>query len=111
MPETQFMMLMVYEDADAHLANGGLIMDETSIGDNAEAGHNMEPDFDSVQLQAVSFDPVSLTSTVGSSGLTLNWANYSTPLSATNLAGPWVLELGAASPSVVNPGCRHLPRR
>ena len=45
--------------------------------------------------------PVTLTTTVSGSALTLNWANYGTLLSATNLAGPWVPVTGAVSPFTI----------
>jgi hypothetical protein len=89
---------------NVHVTNGGLLINETAIGLQSDGvTPNTEPDFNGAQLQAVSLDPVNLASTVSGSGLTLNWANYGTLLSATNLAGPWGPELGAISPYVVSP--------
>jgi hypothetical protein len=89
---------------NVHVTNGGLLINETAIGLQSDGvTPNTEPDFNGAQLQAVSLDPVSLASTVSGSGLTLNWANYGTLLSATNLAGPWGPEPGAISPYVVSP--------
>jgi len=89
---------------NVHVTNGGLLINETPIGLQSDGvTPNAEPDFNGAQLQAVSLDPVSLASTVSGSGLTLEWANYGTLLSATNLAGPWEPEAGAISPYVVSP--------
>ncbi len=88
--------------ANVRVTNGGLLVSETPIGLQSDGvTPNGEPDFNGVQIQAVSLDPVSITSTVSGSALTLTWANYGSLQSATNLAGPWVPVAGAASPFVV----------
>jgi hypothetical protein len=85
------------------VSNGGLSVGETPIGLQSDGvTPNTEPDFNGAQLQAVSLDPVNITSTVSGSALTLNWANYGTLMSATNLAGPWAPVTGAVSPFVVS---------
>lgn len=60
-----------------------------------------ETDFNGAQLQAVSLDPVRLSTAASGSSLTLSWANYGTLLNATNLAGPWMPVAGAISPFTV----------
>ena len=84
------------------VTNGGLLVTETPIGLQSDgATPNAEPDFNGAQIQAVSLDPVTVTTAVSGHALTLNWANYGTLLSATNLAGPWVPVTGAVSPYAV----------
>jgi hypothetical protein len=87
---------------NVRVSNGGLMVNETPIGLLSNGNPNTEPDFNGAQIQAVSLDPVSITSTVSGSALTLNWANYGTLMSATNVAGPWVPVPGAVSPFVVS---------
>lgn len=85
------------------VTNGGLLINETPIGLQSDGvTPNTEPDFNGAQIQAVSLNPVRITSTVSGSALTLNWANYGTLMSATNLAGPWVPVTGATSPFVTS---------
>jgi len=85
-----------------HVTDGGLLITETPIGTQNDSSPNMEPDFNGVQIQAVSLDPVTITPFYSGGSLTLNWANYGTLLSATNLAGPWAPVTGAASPFQVS---------
>jgi hypothetical protein len=88
---------------NVHVTDGGLLINETGIGLQSDGvTPNTEPDFNGAQLQAVSLDPVRITSTVSGGALTLNWANYGTLLSATNLAGPWVPVAGGMSPFVIS---------
>lgn len=88
--------------ANVRVANGGLLVSEAPIGLQSDGvTPNGEPDFNGVQIQAVSLDPVTLTTGVSASGLTLTWANYGSLQTATNLAGPWVPVAGAVSPFVV----------
>jgi len=88
---------------NVHVTNGGLLVTETAIGNNSDGSANTEPDFNGAQLQAVSLDPVRVTTVFNGGNLTLNWANYGTLVSATNIAGPWVPVAGAVSPFQVNP--------
>jgi hypothetical protein len=87
------------------VSNGGLVINETPIGLQADGvTPNTEPDFNGVQLQAVSLDPVTIAPVFNGGNLTLSWGNYGTLLSTTNLAaGPWVPVTGAVSPFQVNP--------
>jgi hypothetical protein len=82
------------------VSNGGLVINETPIGLQADGvTPNTEPDFNGVQLQAVSLDPVTIAPVFNGGNLTLSWGNYGTLLSTTNLAaGPWVPVTGAVSP-------------
>jgi hypothetical protein len=85
------------------VTNGGLLISETPIGLQSDGvTSNTEPDFNGAQLQAVSLEPVTITSSLNGANLTLSWANYGTLLSATNLAGPWMPVAGAVSPFVVS---------
>ena len=84
------------------VTTGGLLIDETPIGLQDDLSPNMEPDFNGIQLQAVSLDPVTITPTYSGGNLTLNWANYGSLLSATNVSGPWVPVTGAVSPFQVS---------
>jgi hypothetical protein len=83
---------------NVHVTNGGLLIQEEPIGLLSDSSPNMEPDFNGVQIQAVTLDPVSLSTTSDGINLTLTWANYGTLLSSTNPAGPWAPEAGAMSP-------------
>lgn len=88
---------------NVQVTNGGLLIAETAIGLQSDGvTANTECDFNGAQIQAVSLDPVSVSATVSGSALTLNWANYGTLMSATNLAGPWGPVTGAVSPFVVS---------
>jgi hypothetical protein len=90
---------------NVQVTQGWLLLEETPIGMNGE-NPNTEPDFNGVQIQAVSLDPVTVTSSYSDGTLTLSWANYGTLLSATNVTGPWVPVAGAVSPfpvSTTNP--------
>lgn len=88
--------------SNVQVTSGWLFIEETPIGLQDDLSPNMEPDFNGIQLQAVSLDPVTVTSSYGGGILTLSWANYGTLLSATNLAGPWVPVTGAVSPFPVS---------
>ena len=82
------------------VSNGGLYVPIAPVNPATDT----QTAFNGAQLQAVSLNPVTLTlTTSGSSRPTLNWANYGSLLSATNVAGPWSVIPGATSPFVVNP--------
>jgi hypothetical protein len=87
------------------VTNGGLVIDETPIGLQSDSTPNGEPDFNGVQIQAVSLNTVVLSQTYsgGSGGtLTLSWPS-GTLVSTTNLVtGPWVPVAGAVSPFQVS---------
>lgn len=89
------------------VTNGGLVIDETPTGLLSDGTPNGEPDFNGVQIQAISIDSVAVTLTntySGGSGgtLTLSWPS-GTLVSATNLVtGPWVPVAGAVSPFQVS---------
>jgi hypothetical protein len=87
---------------NVRVTNGRLLVTETPIGLQSDgATPNAEPDFNGAQIQAVSLDPVTITTAVNGHALTLNWANYGSLLSATNLGGPWLPVIGAVSPYAV----------
>jgi hypothetical protein len=84
------------------VTNGVLVIDETPIGTQSDGTSNGEPDFNGVQIQAVSLNPVVLTPTYSGGWLTLSWPS-GTLVTATNLmTGPWVPVTGAASPFQVS---------
>ena len=85
------------------VTNGSLLVTETPIGTNPDSTPNMEPDFNGVQLQAVSLDPVTITPVFSGGNLTLSWGNYGTLMSSTNVAGPWAPMTSNASPVQINP--------
>ena len=87
---------------NVQITNGGFLIEETPIGLQDDLSPNTEPDFNGLQLQAISLDPVTVTSSYSGGILTLSWANYGTLLSATNLAGPWAPVPGALSPFPVS---------
>ena len=83
------------------VSNNSLVL---GVDANPHGGH--EWDFNGVQIQAVSLaaaPPIKITTALSGGKLTLSWAKYGALVSATNLAGPWVPEIGAASPFQVNP--------
>ena len=90
--------------ANVVVSDGSIVIGETPTGTQSDGSANGEPDFNGVQIQAVSIDTVVLTNTYsgGSGGtLTLSWPS-GTLVSATNLLGPWVPVAGAASPFQVS---------
>jgi hypothetical protein len=94
MPLQQNVNFVVF--SNVHVGTGTLSVD---VEPNSGAG-STEADFNGAQIQLISLDPISLTTAVTNSSMTLTWPGTGTLQSATNLLGPWTT-VNQTSPAVI----------